>query len=172
MPMHRPIRLSTLLLGLGLGLATATIAGCASPDRSPREVAANAFTDLRREIQARVADPTRRAELLSLTDEFEKLLDEAVASRGETEARIMALNANYDSTEAEFMAALAKARESTRARQERLLEIQSRAKDILTAPEWENLGKFRALALEAAADLASHPDTGNTAPRGEKEAVR
>ncbi|MCX5650448.1 MAG: hypothetical protein NTU45_03530 [Planctomycetota bacterium] len=174
MPFHHPIRLAMLLLGLGLGLglATATIVGCASTERSQREVAANAFTDLRREIEAQVADPSRRAELLSLTDEFEKLLDEAVASRSETEARIMALNASYDSTEAEFMATLAKARASTRARQERLLEIQSRAKGILTAPEWENLGEFRTIALEAAAKLASHHDAGHAAPRGEKEAVR
>jgi len=170
MPFHRPIRPAMLLLGLGL--ATATIAGCASTERSQREVAANAFTGLRREIEAQVADPSRRVELLSLTDEFEKLLDEAVVSRGETTARIMAVNANYDSTEAEFMATLAKARESTRARQERLLEIQSRAKDILTAAEWENLGEFRTIALEAAAGLASHRDAGNPAPRGEKEAVR
>ena len=70
------------------------------------------------------------------------------------------------------MATLAKARASTRARQERLLEIQSRAKGILTAPEWENLGEFRTIALEAAAKLASHHDAGHAAPRGEKEAVR
>ena len=170
MPTHRSIRLSMVLLGLGL--ATATIAGCASTERSPREVATNAFTDLRREIHAQVGDPPRRAELLSLADEFEKLLDEAVASRSKIEARIMALNASYDSTEAEFAAALAEARESTRARQERLLEIQSRAKDILTAAEWENLGQFRAIAIEAAADLASHRNAVDAAPRGEKEAGR
>ena len=170
MPSHRVLRLTMLLVVLGL--AAATIAGCAATERSPREAATNAFTDLRREIEAQVADPSRRAELLSLSDEFEKLLDEAVASRSETEARIMALNADYDSTEAEFAATLAKVRESTRARQERLLEIQSRAKGILTAREWNNLGKFRALALEAAADLASHRDDGNSAPRGEKEGVR
>lgn len=168
MPMHRSIRLSMLLLGL----AAATIAGCKATERSPREVAANAFTDLRCEIQAQVADPSRRAELLSLTDEFESLLDEAVVSRSKTEARIIALNASYDSTETEFMETLAKARESTRARQERLLEIQSRAKGLLTAPEWKNLGKFRTLALEAAAELASYRDPYDAAPHGEKEAVR
>lgn len=160
------------MLLLGLGLATATIAGCRATERSPREAAANAFTDLRREIQAEVADPSRRAELLSLTDEFEKLLEEAAVSRSKTETRIAALNANYDSTEAQFVATLAQARESTRVRQERLLEIQSRAKGILTAPEWKNLGKFRTIALEAAAELSSHRDAETTAPGVEREAVR
>jgi type IV pilus biogenesis protein CpaD/CtpE len=170
MPSHSPLRLPALIVALGI--AAAAVSGCASTDQSPREVAANAFTDLRREINAQVADPARRAELLTLTDEFEQLLDEAVASRSETEARIRALNADYDATEAEFVAALAKARESTRARQERLLEIQSRAKGILTAPEWNSLGKFRAIALEAAAELASHRTGENAEGRSQKEAVR
>jgi len=102
MPSRSPLRLPALIVALGI--AAAAVSGCASTDQSPREVAANAFTDLRREINAQVADPARRTELLTLTDEFERLLDEAAASRSDTEARIRALNADYDSTEAEFVA--------------------------------------------------------------------
>ena len=98
MPSHRVLRLTMLLVVLGL--AAATIAGCAATERSPREAATNAFTDLRREIEAQVADPSRRAEVLSIADEFEKLLDEAVASRSETSSSAMAERTIFSSRKA------------------------------------------------------------------------
>lgn len=165
MKTRRPTRLATTIVALALGAASA--GGCASSDRTPREAATNAFADLRREINAQVVEESQRGQLLSLTDELEGLLEESVASRRETGSRIKSLNANYDSTEAEFTAALVASRQSTSARQAKLLELQSQARALSTDAEWTSLAAFRAIALEAAANLAAHPD-GNRAEAGGK----
>ena len=80
-------------------------AGCASKDDvSPADVEKQAFEDLRTEIRAVIDDPAREGEAIALVDELSEDLDALREKIAQRRQRVRELNADYDTTRAEFEA--------------------------------------------------------------------
>ncbi len=80
-------------------------AGCASKDDvSPADVEKQAFEDLRTEIRAVIDDPAREGEAIALVNELSEDLDALREKIAQRRQRVRELNADYDTTRADFEA--------------------------------------------------------------------
>lgn len=132
-----------------------TIAGCArGPEPTALEIASGALQKLRSAVVREVGDPARAKQGAGLIDEIERLLSEVDADVKAHNDAMRTLNADYDATEAAFRAAFRQFNAKRNERQQRLLDINQRAKALLTAEEWEHLGAVSAEALERAIQAA------------------
>lgn len=138
-----------------LAVVLICVAGCArDPKPSALEVAGEALQKLRSAVVREVSDPQRAKQGARLVDEIERLLSEVDADVKAHNDAMRALNADYDATEAAFRAAFRQFNARRNERQQRLLDINQRAKALLTAEEWEQLGAVSAAALERAIQAA------------------
>jgi uncharacterized coiled-coil DUF342 family protein len=81
------------------------LVGCASKDDvSPADVEKQAFEDLRTEIRAVIDDPAREGEAIALVDELSEDLNTLREKIAERRQRVRELNADYDTTRADFEA--------------------------------------------------------------------
>jgi hypothetical protein len=132
-----------------LAVVLICVAGCArEPKPTALESASEALGNLRTAVMREVKDPQRAQQGIALVDEVERLLTEAHADLKAHNARIRVLNADYDATQDAFRAAFQDFNAKQRAHQRRVVEINQRAKLLLTGDEWETLGKVRQEALE------------------------
>jgi hypothetical protein len=131
------------------------LAGC-SRERQPTalEIAGGALQKLRSAVVREVSDPQRAKQGAGLIDEIERLLSEVDADLKAHNDGMRTLNADYDATEAAFRAAFRQFNAKRNARQQRLLDLNQRAKSLLSAEEWERLGAVSAEALESAIQAA------------------
>jgi vacuolar-type H+-ATPase subunit B/Vma2 len=91
------------------------------------------------------------AEVVGLVDRLEQVMIEAGDARKEHAARMRALNANYDATEEEFLTLFANFNRQQKERQERLLVIDQRERELTSGQEWKSLSRGVAHALDASA---------------------
>ncbi len=131
----------------------AIVVGCAAHPLTPREQAAAAFAELRREIPLRVAEPAEQASLTALADQLEQLVADAAAARADAAQRLRALHADYDATRPAIAAALREIRDGNQRRAEQALAIRAEAASRLDDATWLEFERFRELALRAALDL-------------------
>jgi hypothetical protein len=142
---------ATLLAGLFL----LCLAGCSrEPKPTALEIAGEALQKLRSAVVREVRDPQRAKQGAGLIDEIGRLLSEVDADLKAHNDGMRTLNADYDATEAAFRAAFRQFNAKRNARQQRLLDINQRAKSLFTAEEWERLGAVSAEALESAIQAA------------------
>ena len=136
--------------------------GCShKPKPSAMESAEGAFDELRAAIRKEIKDPDKAAQGTDLVDQLERLVKEASNDRKAHDERIRSLNVNYDATEEEFQAAFREFNARQKDRQDRVLEINQKAKDITTEEEWKALAKVREdmlkKALEATLEMQWQP---------------
>jgi hypothetical protein len=125
------------------------LAACArDPKPSALELANTAMGELRAAVMREVKDPARAAQGTALVDEIERLLAEVDTDLKAHNARIRTLNADYDATPEAFRAAFRDFNARRNERQRRVVDINQRAKALLTAAEWKALGRVREEALE------------------------
>lgn len=136
-----------------LAVTAAIVVGCAAHVGTPREQAAAAFAELRREIPLRVAEPAQQASLTALADQLEQLVADAGEARAAAAQRLRALHADYDAPRAAIEAALREVRDGNQRRAERALAIRAEAASRLDDATWLEVERFRELALRAALDL-------------------
>ncbi len=118
------------------------LAGCShKPKPSALDSAKGSFDDLRAAVLREIKDPDRAAQCTGLVDQLEKIMIEANADRKTHDARLRSLNANYEATEEDFRVAFRDFNAKRRARQDRILEINQRAKIRTTDDEWKALIK-------------------------------
>ena len=142
---------ATLLAGFFL----LCLAGCSrEPKPTALEVAGGALQKLRSAVAREVKDPERAKQGARLIDEIGRLLAEVDADVNAHNDAIRTLNADYDATEAAFRAAFRQFNAKRNEQQQRVLDINQRAKALLTAEEWERLGAVSAEALERAIQAA------------------
>ncbi len=110
--------------------------------------ARSTLQELRAAVTREVKDPARAAQGTKLVDELTGILAEAGTDIRAHDARLRTLNANYDATQAQFQAAFRDFNARRDARQRRVLDLNQRGKALLTAEEWDALGKVREEALE------------------------
>jgi hypothetical protein len=131
------------------------VVGCSNkPKPSAMESARGAFDDLRAAVRSVIKDPEKAAQGTHLIDQLESLVKEANNDRKAHDAKTWSLNANYDATEEEFRAAFREFNIRQEHRQDRMLEINQRAKDLTTKEEWNALAKIHKEMLKKALEAA------------------
>jgi hypothetical protein len=127
------------------------VSGCSHKPKPPAlESAERAFDDLRAAVRSEIKDPEKAAQGTHLVDQLERLVIEANKDRKTHDDTIWSLNASYDATEEEFHAAFRGFNARQKDRQDQVLEINQRAKDLTTVEEWNALAKVHEEMLKKA----------------------
>jgi hypothetical protein len=127
------------------------IVGCSQKSKPPAlESAEGAFDELRAAVRSEIKDPDKAVQGTYLVDQLEHLVIEANNDRKAHYDKIWSLNANYDATEEEFQAAFREFNARQKNRQDRVLEINQRAKNLTTEEEWNALTKVHEEMLKKA----------------------
>ena len=140
---HQP---AWLLIAIALAFA-----GCGGKDAvTPVDIEKQAWEDLRSEVRETISDPERAAEAIKLVDALAEDLNafrEVLTKRHE---RVRELNANYDTTRAEFDAFLKQVSTEIQASQQRVSKKHRAFLAVTTPEEWSQLSKVRSKAMTAA----------------------
>jgi hypothetical protein len=148
--MNKMVSIGSMFLVLFLFMG-----GCShKPKPSAMESAEGAFDDLRAAVQSEIKDPDKAAQGIALVDQLEHLVIEANKDRKAHDERIRSLNANYDATEDAFHAAFSEFNVRQKNRQDRMLEINQKAKSLTTKEEWKALAKVHEEMLKKALEAA------------------
>jgi hypothetical protein len=127
------------------------IAGCSQKSKpSALESAEGAFDALRAAVRSEIKDPEKAAKGNDLVDQLERLVKEARNDRKAHDDKIWSMNENYDATEEEFQAAFREFNAKQKDRQDRVIEINQKAKDLTTEKEWKALAKVHEEMLKKA----------------------
>lgn len=127
------------------------ITGCGGRDAvAPIELRQQAFEDLRGEIRAAIDDPAREAEAITMVDalveDFNKLRERTLDRR----RRARQLNADYDTTRAEFEALFDLVDKDIQANKRQVSERQRALFAITTPDERSAIAKAHTRAMDAA----------------------
>jgi hypothetical protein len=136
------------LLFAALGFA---IAGCASKDDvSLADVEKQAFADLRGEIREVIVDPSRESEAIAIVDwlvaDFDNLREKISIRR----KRVRALNADYDTTRADFETFFDQIDKEIRLHKRQVSEMQRALFAVTTSDERSTISKAHTKAMDAA----------------------
>jgi hypothetical protein len=137
-------------------LALALLLACShEPKPSTLVTADGALDELRAAVVREVKDPQRSRAAVALVDEMEKIVGAAHAGIQDHNAKLKALNANYDATDEDFRAAFRDFNAARNRREDQTLDLNRRAKALLTAGEWNELAKLREEAIRRAVAAGS-----------------
>ena len=123
---------------------------CAKDDVTPVDEEKQAFEDLRAEIVAAITDPAREAETIRLVGVLEEDLTILRSSIAERKAAARQLNANYDTTRAEFEAFLARIEAEVRDNRQHVSKTHQALLANVTAEERSAIAKTHTKAMNAA----------------------
>jgi len=127
-------------------------AGCSRGPRPSAVVTAKgAFDELRTAVRDEIKDPAKSAEVVDIVDQLEQIMIEAADARKAHAARLHVLIADYDATEEDFKGAFAELNTKRDSRQDRILVIDQRARELTTNREWKAIFSKVAHAFESAA---------------------
>jgi len=138
----------TLRVVVCLLLALIAATGCSSKSLTPEQEAQADLSACDAQIRKVVADPARADQLVALTDEFNKLGWQSIASVTEYRARVAALNSDYDATREDFEALISKQDAVREAFLKKALALREQMTALTTDAEWEQLKSARLGALE------------------------
>jgi hypothetical protein len=139
-------------------LVLLALAACShEPKPSALTTADEAFDRLRAAVAREVKDPARAKQASALVDEMQQLVVVAHADLKAHDARLRALNDNYDAPEADFQAAFRDFNAGRDSRQDRTLELNRRAKALVTEDEWNALARAQEQALRDAIEATLTP---------------
>lgn len=128
-----------------------SLAGCAGTDDvAPVEVEKQAFEDLRDDIRNAVTDPAREAEAIRLVGVLEQDLADLRASVTARKKRAKELNADYDTSRADFEAFLSGVESEVRDNRRRVSETHQAFLANVTAEERSAIAKTHTKAMNAA----------------------
>jgi hypothetical protein len=136
--------------------ALLVLAACShEPKPSMVANAEKAFDELRAAVAREIKDPARAKQSIALVDEMDQLVAAADRERKLHEARLRALNESYDSTLERFRGAFRDYNALRNDWQARTLELNLRAKTLVTPAEWQALAKVREQAARRAAAIGA-----------------
>jgi thiamine biosynthesis lipoprotein ApbE len=134
-----------------LAAAAVVFAGCGGKDAvAPADVEKQAFEDLRSEIRDVVADSSREAEAIRLVDVLQKDMERLRNSIAARSSRLRELNADYDTTRADFDDFLASIESEVRENRQHVTEAHQALLAATTSEERSRIDKFRTKAINAA----------------------
>ncbi|MCP4266571.1 MAG: hypothetical protein GY777_13525 [Candidatus Brocadiaceae bacterium] len=123
------------------------LAGCTSGNKN---VEKEAFDNFRAEIRTVISDPDRQAKALEIVDKLIEELQSLHAKKVERLAQSRKLNANYDTTMAEYQAFIHEQNVEYRHSQQRILDNRTAFIAITTPEEWDQLLSVRDNSITAA----------------------
>jgi hypothetical protein len=140
-----------------LALAFVLVLSACSHKPKPSSLvpAEGALDDLRAAVVREIKDPERAKQAVGLVDELEQLTIVAHADFKAHASALRTLNANYDATEAEFGRLFRDFIVKRDARQAHSLDLNRRAKALLSGAEWNALSRVRDRAARDADDAGS-----------------
>ena len=136
--------INRLILLVLLAVGVAACAGKNKVEPTPE----NMTEQLRQEILNIVSDPVRANQAAELTTQLKQIFVDAHAQSKEDIETFRSLKANFDATDAEFNAFFDGINSRGKERQSRVLAINIKMKNLLTAKEWAQLEDARKDALE------------------------
>lgn len=123
--------------------------GCAGKsDVSRVDIQKQAFDDLRSEIRAVIGDPDRESEAIELLDSLEGELTALHDKLLARQTRARQLNANYDTTRAEFDAFFEQANVEIRLHRQRAGDNHRAILELTTPEEWSQISAARTRAMK------------------------
>lgn len=114
------------------------------------DVEKQAFDDLRSEIRIAINDAERETKAITLVDELAEELESLRSLKTKSREQGRKLNANYDTTRAEFDAFVSASIVEIRLTQQRILEKRVAFIAITTLEEWNQIFNARTNAISAA----------------------
>jgi hypothetical protein len=127
------------------------IAACAGKDDvAPVDVEKQAFEDLRTEIRESIDDPAREAETIRLVGVLEEDLATLRTSVAARKIHVRELNANYDTSRADFEAFLAVIEADVRDNRQRVSETHRALLSSVTPEERAAMSKSHTKAMNTA----------------------
>ncbi len=132
-------------------IVASVIAGCAgSDDLAPIDEEKLAFEDLRSGLRAAIDNPAREAEVIRLVGVLEEDLAVLRSNITERKTRARELNANYDTSRAEFEAFLAKIEAEVRDNKQEVSKTHRALMATVTSEERSAVAKSHTKAMIAA----------------------
>jgi len=127
------------------------VAGCAGKgDVTLGDLEKQAFEDLRAEIRMAIDDEERETRAIALVDELAEEMESLRLLKKERQDRGRKLNANYDTSRAEFDAFVSSSDAGIRLNQQRILELRKAFIATTTPEEWGQISAARTDAISAA----------------------
>ena len=127
-----------------------SFAGCAGKVAvSPVDVEYQAFEDLRGEIREAIDDSARETEAIALVDALSDELNALRKTISERKRRSRQLNANYDTSRADFEALVEQVSQEEKSNHQQIVEQHRALLAILTPDEWAEISKFHTKAMKA-----------------------
>lgn len=127
------------------------VAACASKDDvTAADTNRQAFDDLRAEIVEVIDDPERETEAVALVTALENDLNALYDMVTNRRQRMRDLNADYDSTRADFETFMRDVSFEFQADQQQIRVIHIGLRDVSTAEEWDAISKARTKAISNA----------------------
>ncbi|TDJ43864.1 MAG: hypothetical protein E2O51_07445 [Gammaproteobacteria bacterium] len=114
------------------------------------DVEKQAFDDLRSEIRIAINDAERETKAITLVDELSEELESLRSLKTISREQGRRLNANYDTTRAEFDVFISASNVEIRLTQQRILEKRVAFIAITTLEEWNQIFNARTNAISAA----------------------
>lgn len=146
------------MVQVGIFAALLLLAACShEPKPSALTTADEGFDRLRAAVAREIKDPGRAKQASALVDELQQVVVAAHADLKAHDARLRTLNDNYDASEADFQAAFRAFDAGRGRRQDRTLELNRRAKALVTEDEWNALARAQEQALRDAVDATMTP---------------
>jgi hypothetical protein len=126
------------------------VVACAKNDIAPVDVEKQAFEDLRTNIREAITDPARETEAIRLVGVLEDDLAALRTSIAARKARARELNANYDTSRAEFETFLAKMEIDVRDNRQRISKTHKAFLANVTPEERSAIAKTHTKAMNKA----------------------
>lgn len=131
--------------------AACILASCGGKDAvAPADSEKQAFEDLRIEVREAIDDPAREAEVLAVVDSLSADLGTLRQSISERNSQVRRLNANYDTTRADFEAFFERIYAEIQSNRQRVSATHRTLVATTTAEEWAQISKARTKAMNAA----------------------
>ncbi len=127
-------------------LLITSLVACAGKDKE-EATPKNMTEQLRQEILNTVADKDRANKAAALAESLRYIFVDAHEQLKKDIETYRSLDANFDSTDADFKAYFDSMNERGKERQDRVLAIHEAMKSLLTAKEWQQLEDARKKAL-------------------------
>lgn len=128
-----------------------TVTSCSgTSDVAPIDVEKQAFDDLRSEVRMAIGDPARETEAIVLVDALALQLDSLRERISERRRRAKQLNADYDTSRADFEAFFDQVNSQIRSTKRQVSEAQRALFAVTTADERAAISKAHTKAMDAA----------------------
>ncbi len=128
-----------------------TFAGCGGKDAvAPIKIERQAFENLRSEIRQVIDDPTREAEAIALVNLLVEDLDNLREKISARRKRVRQLNADYDTSRADFQAFFDQVDKEIQSNKRQVSERQRELLSVTTPDERSAISKAHSKAMDAA----------------------